>query len=64
MPKLKSRKGVAKRFSKTKSGKVKAKKANLRHILTAKGSKRKRQLRKKMYLNKTDGRKVRLMIPY
>jgi large subunit ribosomal protein L35 len=46
MPKMKTRKSAAKRFSFTGSGKVKYKKQNLRHILTKKSPKRKRKLRK------------------
>ena len=45
MPKMKTRKSAAKRFSFTGSGKVKYKKQNLRHILTKKSAKRKRHLR-------------------
>lgn len=43
--KMKTRKSAAKRFSFTGSGKVKYKKQNLRHILTKKSTKRKRNLR-------------------
>ena len=46
MPKMKTKKAAAKRFSLTASGKVKYKKMNLRHILTKKSTKRKRGLRK------------------
>ena len=46
MPKMKTKKAAAKRFSITASGKVKYKKMNLRHILTKKSTKRKRNLRK------------------
>jgi large subunit ribosomal protein L35 len=42
---MKTKKSAAKRFSFTGSGKVKYKKQNLRHILTKKSSKRKRNLR-------------------
>ncbi|MDR2865705.1 MAG: 50S ribosomal protein L35 [Spirochaetaceae bacterium] len=45
MPKMKTRKSAAKRFSFTGTGKVKYKKQNLRHILTKKTAKRKRNLR-------------------
>lgn len=45
MPKMKTKKSAAKRYSLTGSGKVKYKKMNLRHILTKKSSKRKRGLR-------------------
>ena len=46
MPKMKTKKSAAKRFSFTGTGKVKYKKQNLRHILTKKSAKRKRNLRK------------------
>ena len=46
MPKMKTKKAASKRFSLTGTGKVKYKKMNLRHILTKKSSKRKRNLRK------------------
>jgi large subunit ribosomal protein L35 len=45
MPKMKTKKSAAKRFSFTGTGKVKYKKQNLRHILTKKSAKRKRNLR-------------------
>ena len=45
MPKMKTKSSAAKRYKITGSGKVKYKKMNLRHILTKKGSKRKRHLR-------------------
>lgn len=50
MPKMKTKRAAAKRFSLTATGKVKYKKMNLRHILTKKSSKRKRNLRKAGYL--------------
>jgi large subunit ribosomal protein L35 len=45
MPKLKTHKGLSKRFKLTASGKVKHKKANRGHKLSHKGGKRTRQLR-------------------
>jgi large subunit ribosomal protein L35 len=45
MPKMKTHRGAAKRFSLTGSGKVKRAKAHKSHILTKKTSKRKRRLR-------------------
>ena len=45
MPKMKTRKSAAKRYTVTGSGKVRYKKQGLRHILTKKSSKRKRNLR-------------------
>jgi large subunit ribosomal protein L35 len=46
MPKMKTHKGAAKRFSLTGTGKVKRNKAFKSHILTKKTSKRKRNLRR------------------
>jgi len=45
MPKMKTKKAAARRFSFTAGGTVKYKKQNLRHILTKKSAKRKRNLR-------------------
>lgn len=50
MPKMKTKRAAAKRFTLTADGKVKYKKMNLRHILTKKTTKRKRQLRKAGYI--------------
>ena len=49
MPKMKTHRGAAKRFSLTKSGKVKRAKAYKSHILTKKSAKRKRNLRQGGY---------------
>ena len=46
MPKMKTHKGAAKRFSVTGTGKVKRAKAFKSHILTKKDPKRKRNLRR------------------
>ncbi len=64
MPKMKTRRAVAKRISVTASGKVKIKKANLRHILTKKKQKNKRNARKAGYLNSTDGQNMLKCAPY
>lgn len=64
MPKMKTRRAVAKRISVTASGKVKIKKANLRHILTKKRQKNKRNARKAGYLNAKDGRNMLKAAPY
>jgi len=52
MPKIKTHRGAAKRFSLTKTGKVKRSKAFASHILTSKTTKRKRNLRKGAILDK------------
>ncbi len=59
MPKMKSKRCAAKRFSFTASGKVKYKKMNLRHILTKKSAKRKRGLRKATIMTGADMKRIK-----
>ncbi|WP_027389341.1 50S ribosomal protein L35 [Chrysiogenes arsenatis] len=62
--KLKTKRAAAKRFSLTGTGKVKCNSANMRHILTKKAPKRKRQLRGGALVDKADVANVIRMIPY
>lgn len=62
MPKLKTRKGAAKRFGLTKGGKVKRKRARLRHILTGKTTKQKRHLRARTYVSKANERGIKRLL--
>ena len=64
MPKIKTHRGAAKRFSFTKSGKIKRGRAYKSHILTKKTTKRTRNLRKAAYLTATEGRTMKKLIPY
>ena len=64
MPKMKTRKSAAKRYSVTGSGKIKYKKQGLRHILTKKSPKRKRALRKTGILSPEETKKARKLLPY
>ena len=64
MPKMKTRKAAAKRYKVTGSGKVRYKKQGLRHILTKKSTKRKRNLRHAGILSPAETEKVRKMLPY
>jgi large subunit ribosomal protein L35 len=64
MPKLKTHRGAAKRFSVTGTGKIKRGRANTSHILTPKTRKRKRQLRKSVILDKANAKQIRKLIPY
>lgn len=64
MPKLKTHKGAAKRFRKTAGGKIKRSQAYLRHILTSKPRKRKRQLDMAAAVAKADAKNVKDMLPY
>ncbi|MBN2324797.1 MAG: 50S ribosomal protein L35 [Spirochaetes bacterium] len=64
MPKLKTKKGAAKRFKITESGKVKKNKAFRGHIMTKKSAKRKRNLRKPDYVSPGEKKSVKQMLPY
>ena len=65
MPKQKTHRGAAKRFSLTKTGKVKHKKMNANHILNKKTTKRIRHLRKGgMIMNKEEAKTISKLIPY
>jgi large subunit ribosomal protein L35 len=64
MPKQKTHRGAAKRFSLTGTGKVKRSKAYASHILTKKSTKRKRNLRKATVIDKKDARGIKRLIPY
>jgi large subunit ribosomal protein L35 len=64
MPKLKTRKAVAKRVSVTGTGKLKRTKANKQHILTKKNTKRLRGLRKPTQVDSTNLKAMRKELPY
>ena len=64
MPKLKTRKAVAKRVSVTGTGKLKRTKANKQHILTKKSTKRKRSLRQATTVDSTNVKVMRKELPY
>jgi large subunit ribosomal protein L35 len=65
MPKQKTKRGAAKRFSVTAKGKVKRAKAFTSHILSTKSPKRKRKLRQTSTLaNPTEARNIKQLIPY
>ena len=64
MPKIKTRRSAAKRFSLTKTGLVKRAKANRRHLLNAKSAKRKAHLRRPTTVDKTMEATVKRMLPY
>lgn len=64
MPKVKTNRGAAKRFTATGSGKIKRSKAYSSHILTKKTTKRKRNLRKSDLIADSDRRAVKRMLPY
>ena len=63
MPKLKTHRGAAKRFKKTKNG-YKRSHSHLRHILTKKTTKNKRHLRGAVNVYEADTVSIRAMMPY
>lgn len=64
MPKLKTKKSVAKRFKVTGTGKLTYHKCNKQHILGKKSPKRKRKLRKAAVVDATNVKQVKRMLPY
>ena len=62
MPKMKTRKSVAKRFSLTGTGKIKRAHDGKNHILTKKTRKRKRNLKKAAYVSKQYERNIKAMM--
>lgn len=64
MPKMKTHRGAAKRFSKTGKGKIKRFHAFKSHILEKKSIKRKRNLRKSAIMFKGDAKRIEKLIPY
>ena len=64
MPKMKTKKGAAKRFRVRAGGTVKRGQAFKRHILTKRTTKNKRQLRGTESVHETNLVSVRAMLPY
>ena len=62
--KIKTHRGAAKRFKRTKNGKFLRGKAFKQHILTSKTRKRKRGLRGSAVVAEVDSRKLARMLPY
>ena len=64
MPKLKTNRGAAKRFKKTGSGKITRRKAYLRHQLSCKTRKQKRNLRQGAVVDSANARAIGKLLPY
>ena len=64
MPKSKTKRAAAKRFSTTGTGKLKRNKAYKSHILTKKTTKRKRNLRKAAMTDATNVKNMKKVLPY
>ncbi|HVN86746.1 MAG TPA: 50S ribosomal protein L35 [Candidatus Binatia bacterium] len=64
MPKIKTSRGAAKRFKVTGTGKVRRRKAYLRHQLTCKTTKQKRHLRHATVVHGANEKAIKKLIPY
>ncbi len=64
MPKMKTKRGAAKRFKLTGSGKIKRNKAFSSHILTKKSTKRKRGLRQAEIVDASNHKAIKKILPY
>jgi len=64
MPKLKTHRGAAKRFKRTKNGKFLRGKAFKQHLLSSKSTRRKRGLRGTTVVAAVDTPKLARMLPY
>ncbi len=64
MPKIKTKRGAAKRFKKTAKGKLVHFPAGKSHLLTHKTRKRKRRLRKAKVVSKTMAPTLNRMMPF
>ena len=62
MPKVKTRKGAAKRFKVTSSGRVKRNRANHRHMLIRRSNKAKRNMRRSGVLSPADLKIVKALL--
>lgn len=62
MPKMKTVSAAKKRFKRVGNGKIKKATSYRRHLLTKKGPKRRRQLRKGSYVCASDHKKISLLL--
>jgi large subunit ribosomal protein L35 len=62
MPKMKSRKGAAKRFEITRTGKVRRRRAFDNHMFEKKTSPRKRRLQSSTTVSQADAKRIRTML--
>ena len=64
MPKMKTKRAAAKRLKRTASGRLKRNRGWKRHLLEAKGPKRKRRLRKAVVVAEVDQPRLDRLVPY
>ena len=64
MPKIKTNKAAKKRFRITKNKKVLSRKSFRRHMMTDRSPKKKRQTRGWHHVDKTDKKRIQVLLPY
>jgi len=64
MPKIKTKRGLAKRVKATGTGKVRRYRAGKSHLLTKKSRGRKRRLRQGDLIHPADAKRIRRLVPY
>ncbi len=64
MPKMKTKRSAAKRFSMTASGRIKRRRQGLRHILEKRSQKSKKRAGKTDYMEAANVASVKKMLPY
>jgi len=64
MPKMKTHRGAAKRFTRTGGGKLKRAQAGKSHLLAHKGRDRKRRLRKTVLVDSSEKKRITRLLPY
>lgn len=64
MPKLKTNRSAAKRFSASGNGKIMHRRACKSHLLVHKNAKRRRRLRGEVEVRTAERRRVRRLVPY
>lgn len=64
MPKLKTNKSAAKRFSRTKNGSFKRHHAYARHLMSSKTPKRRRNLRQSALVSSEEIPRIKRLLPY
>ncbi len=64
MPKIKTNKAAAKRFSVTGTGKIKHPRANKQKLNAHKSAKRKRRLRQPGMVDATNVKQIKKLLPY
>ena len=64
MPKMKTKRGAAKRLKRTASGRLKRAGAWKQHKLESKGPRRRRRLRKAKLVAMSDEKRLKVLVPY